>query len=306
MTRKPSELNDEIARKITAFKKVFVPYPAQIRVHSQFDLMRKITRESRGEPQYGLRVLAPTGSGKTATAGSYLAYVEKVTPRTEDYIPVIKIDLERFTTPKILMVLILQAFGDPFPTHGNEQTLKRRVIACFERFKTELLIVDEVQHLNYRSGAKNDVTDALKSLLDTGIVSIAFLGTEDAQKMFDRNLQLNGRLRPPCDLKPLSADAAEDQKLFAGFVSYLDKALVDTGVLPHLSGLNDPQILAALFEVSNGVIGRVVRVLHVALEASIRRGGTQIEEADLSWAVDAWAVEQGFVKTNPFRKIRLG
>ncbi len=34
MTRKPSELNDEIARKITAFKKVFVPYPAQIRVHS--------------------------------------------------------------------------------------------------------------------------------------------------------------------------------------------------------------------------------------------------------------------------------
>lgn len=305
MSRTSSEINEEIAVKISKFKEIFVPYPPHVHLHAECDLLRKLNRELRGKPQYGLRVLAPTGSGKSTTAGSYIAYVEKTTPRTADYIPVIKIDLERHMTSKKLMVLILQAFGDPFPNYGNELMLKKRVIACFVRFRTELLIVDEVQHLNYRSGSKNDVTDTLKGLLDTGVVSIVFLGTEEAEKMFNRNLQLNGRLRPPCDLKPLVAKKAKDQKLFAGFVSYLDKALVDTGVLPQLSGLNDPKILASLFEVSSGVVGRVVRLLHVALEAAIRRGGSQIDIADLSWAVDAWAVEQGFVKKNPFRDGRF-
>lgn len=305
MSRTPSEINDEIAIKIAKFKQVFVPYPPHVHLHAECDLMRKFNRELRGKPQYGLRVLAPTGSGKSTTADSYIDYVEKLTPPTEDYIPVIKIDLERYMTSKKLMVLILRAFDDPFPNYGNELMLKKRVIACFERFQTELLIVDEVQHLNYRSGSKNDVTDTLKGLLDTGVVSIVFLGTEEAEKMFNRNLQLNGRLRPPCDLKPLSAKIAKDQKLFAGFVAHLDKALVDTGVLPQLSGLNDAKILASLFEVSGGVVGRVVRLLHVALEAAIRRGGCQINIADLSWAVDAWAVEQSFVKRNPFRDGRF-
>ncbi len=42
-----------------------------------------------------------------------------------------------------------------------------------------------------RVNARNDVTDALKVLLDSGVVPIAFLGTELANGMFRRNLQLS-------------------------------------------------------------------------------------------------------------------
>ena len=142
----------------------------------------------------------------------------------------LKVDLERTATLKKLLTSILDQFGDPHSTPGNELFLKRRVMAGVERFGTELLFVDEVQHLNYRSGPKNDVEDTLEGMLDAGVVPTVFLGTQDAGALVGRNLQLNGRLLPPCDFEPLRAGVKEDQRLFAGFAAKLEKATVEQGV----------------------------------------------------------------------------
>jgi Bacterial TniB protein len=302
MTRSAAELNDEAADMVARFRSVFIPYPPHISLHGRLDYLQKIGRRTRGEPQMGLRVLGPSGSGKSTAAKAYIHLVETRRPRTPENVPVIKVDLERHTTSKKLMVLILEAFHDPYASYGNELTLKRRVLTCFERFGTELLIVDEVQHLNYRNGLRNDVTDTLKGMLDTGLVPIAFLGTDEALPMFRRNLQLNGRLLPPCDLHPLRVRSGQDQKLFAGYVTRLDQALVDEGIFSQHSDLNEAGILGALFDVSKGVVGRVNRLMHAAIEVAVRRGANRLEIADLSWAVDAWAVEQSFIDHNPFRK----
>jgi len=306
MTRSVAELNDYAAAMVARFKSVFIPYPPHVSLHGRLDYLQKLGQRTRGEPQMGLRVLAPSGSGKSTAAKAYIHLVETRRPRGADYVPVIKVDLERHTTSKKLMILILEAFQDPYASYGNELTLKRRVLSCFERFGTVLLIVDEVQHLNYRNGLRNDVTDTLKGMLDAGLVPIAFLGTDEALPMFKRNLQLNGRLLPPCDLHPLNVRSGQDQKLFAGYVARLDQALLDQGIFQQLSGLNEPETLGALFDVSKGVVGRVNRLMHAAIEAAVRRGSTRLETADLSWAVDAWAVEQSFIDHNPFRKRRHG
>ena len=55
----------------------------------------------------------------------------------------------------------------------------------------------------------------------------------------------------------------------------------------------------ALFEVSDGVVGRVSRLLQVALEAALRRDAQCLERADISWGIDHWAVPQSFIKANP-------
>ena len=306
MTLTAAELNDVAAEMVARFRSVFIHYPPHISLHGRLDYLQKIGRRTRGEPQMGMRVLAPSGSGKSTAAKAFIDMVEARRPRTVEYVPVIKIDLERHTTSKKLMILILEAFRDPYASYGNELTLKKRVLSCFERFGTELLIVDEVQHLNYRNGLRNDVTDTLKGMLDTGLVPIAFLGTDEALPMFKRNLQLNGRLLPPCDLRPLNARSGRDQKLFAGYVARLDQVLVDRGIFRQPSGLNEAEILAALFDVSKGVVGRVNRLMHAAIEVAVRRGATRLEIADLSWAVDAWAVEQSFTDRNPFRKRQHG
>lgn len=305
MSRPESDLNDDLAEYHARLRALFIPYPPHIKLHAEFDLLCKLSRKLRGSAQFGVRVLAPSGSGKTKAARAYRDLANSNTSST-DHKPVIIIGLEASTTTKKLMIQILDQFGDPHSNLGNELILKKRVLACFYRFKTDLLIVDEVQHLNYRNGPKNDVTDTLKSFLDSGAVSIAFLGTLEALRMFERNIQLNGRLRPPRDLKPLSAQNTSDQSLFYGFVSRLDQSLVDIGIFNRLSGLNAPDNLSKLFEVSNGVIGRVTQIVAFAMEAALRRRGDVIVSCDLSDAVEAWALEQKISAYNPFREERIG
>lgn len=300
------DLNEEVAARIARFKSVFIPYPLHIHLHERCDYLRQLGVLTKGQPQMGLRALGPGGSGKSAAASAYMAAVEARRPRTKTFVPVIKVDLERLATPRKLMMSMLYAFGDPFFDRGNELTLKRRVLEYFILLQTELLIVDEVQHLNYRNGLKNDVTDTLKGLLDAGVIPIVFLGTEDAAPMFSRNLQLNGRLLSPCDLNPLNARSAIDRDLFARFVHKLEEVVVAQGVLPELSLLEAEGALPALFEVSGGVIGRVSRIFHVALEVAIRRGGHRLEVSDLSWAFDHWAVPQAFVARNPLKRAGHG
>lgn len=302
MTNYPltAELNAEIAEKIGAFKEAFIPYPRHMELHVQLDYLQKLGRRTKGQPQMGLRVLAPTGSGKSTAALAYMAAVERTRPRTETFVPIVKVDLERGSTPKKLMMSILMAFGDLHAGYGNELALKNRVFACFERFETELLFVDELQHLNYRNGVKNDVTDTLKGMLDAGIIPMAFLGTEDAAPMFVRNLQLNGRLLPPCDLHRLSARNPDDQKLFATFVAKLEQIVVERGVLPQSSNLAADNMLPGLFEVSDGVIGRVCRLFEAALVHALRRGAHKLERVDISWATERWGMEQAFIDRNPF------
>ena len=125
------------------------------------------------------------------------------------------------------------------------------------------------------------------------------MGTLEARPLFERNLQLNGRLLPPGDLQVLTT-SVDDQKLLRGFCRQLDIQIVEKGLLPKRSNLEDPKILASLYEVSGGVIGRVVRLTHAALESALRRGADWIETYDLALAVDRWAIPQGFVKRNPF------
>lgn len=297
-----SALNGEVANKLARFKAIAVPYPKHVELHDRWDYVQQLGVLTRGQPQMGIRVLAPSGSGKSTAALTYIAQVERRRPRTDTFIPILKVDLVRATTPKKFMMSTLHSFGDRYAGQGNELTLQRRVFAYFERFGTELLIVDEVQHLNYRNGLKNDVTDTIKGMLDAGIVPIVFLGTEEAEEMFKRNLQLNGRLLPPCHLHPLDPESRGDRELFWRFVARLERVVIDQDILPERSNLGEAGLVPALFEVSAGVIGRVSRLFQVALEFAIRRGAVRLEPVDIAWAVERWAVEQGFAKHNPIRE----
>lgn len=301
--RTRSQLNGEVAEKIARFKAVFIPYPKHVNLHDRWDYLQQLGVRTKGQPQMGLRVLAPTGSGKSTAAEAYQALVERDRPPTKTFRPIVKVDLEKKSTSKKLMMSILDKFGDPYATHGNELALKRRVFACFEHFGTELLIVDEVQHLNYRNGFNNDVTDTLKGMLDAGLVPMAFLGTEKAEQMFRRNLQLNGRLLAPCDIRPLDPKREDDRRDFSQFVARLEKIIVDQGVLQERSNLAEAGVLAALFEVSAGVIGRVSRLFQIGLEFALRRGAHRLEPRDLADAVDQWAIEQNFISCNPVRRL---
>ncbi len=295
-------MNLRAAENLRLFRSIFIPYPKHVALHARFDYLQKLGRALRGTPQKGLRVLAPSGSGKTKVATSYIAMVMASQESDSDLVPVLYIQLEKAATARKLYISLLDKLGDSSPESGSEQALKRRVLDYLERLGVELLIIDEVQHLNYRISARNDVTDALKVFLDAGVVPIVFLGTEDAASMFRRNLQLSSRLLPPCDLLPLDKTDPQDRQTLATFVSRLNLEIVRLGILAAEGAVTDPITLGCLYEASSGVIGRVATVFETAMEIAVRRGATRIETYDLALAVDRWAVGQAFVMVNPFRR----
>jgi hypothetical protein len=295
-----AETNQRVADMLARFRQIYVPFPRQTELHARCDYLIRLGQATRGAPQLGMRVLAPSGSGKTTAALALKRLIEAKHAPSETFVPVVYIPLEHTATSKKLITAILDFFGDSYSAHGNELTLKKRAISCFQRFGTILLIIDEVQHLAAGNSARLDVTDSLKRFLDDGIVPILFLGTEDATHLFTRNLQLNGRLLPPVDLQPLSSHYPADVALLTAFVHSLDRAIVDRGILPDLSDLKEPWLLGCLHEVSDGVIGRIVRLISIALEIALRRSAEQIEILDLSLATERWAVPQGFARRNPF------
>jgi len=292
----------EIAKKIALFKQIYIPYPPHTELHERCRYLVELGRATRGRPQNGLRCLAPSGSGKTTAITEFVRQYHAANPRTLERVPIVSVALERAATPKRLMSSILDYFDDSHSSYGTEQNLKTRVKTCFERFQTDLLTIDEIQHLNYRNSERSDVTDSLKRWLDDGVVPILFLGTEVAEQLFTRNVQLGGRLLPPCDFKPLDFRNPTDRGLLAGYATLLDQAMVAKGILSETSGLNDPWILTCFHVVADGVIGRVSKLVEAALPIALSRGAARVEPYDLALAVDRWAIPNGLAKSNPFLK----
>lgn len=293
-----AETNRLVVQRVAIFRTIFVPYPRHIEFHSRCDYLLELGQATKGQPQRGMRVLAPSGSGKTTAAQAFMRDVEQRFPPAPGFMPVVHVSLDRATTAKKLYASILMQFGDGFTRGRNELELKQRVLGLLDRLGCRLLFIDEVQHMATSSG---DVTDSLKNLLDIGAVPIVFLGTDEAERMFVRNLQFNGRLLPPCDFSRLRATVLEDQQLLRGYWERLDSEMVRLGVIEHPSRLVDAEFLGALHRVADGVIGRVSRLMEAALEVAIRRGSDRIELVDVALATDRWALPQGFVKVNPFR-----
>lgn len=295
------EMNDIVSKKLAFFRSTFIPYTKHVNFHSRCDYLQKLGVLNRGKPQMGLRVLAPSGSGKSTAGLEYKALVDRRRGDSGSRSSVLYLPLNAATTSKRLMVQILQKLEDPNPERGTEQTLTYRVMQYLQRLGIELLIIDEVQHLNGRSSASSDVTDALKSFLDAGVVPIVFLGTDDAEDLFQRNLQLNGRLLAPFDMPALDASKDEERDLFATFVHDLCSEMEVRQIFRKPLDLLTEDILACLLEVSAGVIGRVSRLFEAATEIALRRSASRLEAQDLLVAVDRWALQQGFAKRNPFR-----
>lgn len=295
-----AETNRLVAQRIAEFRTIFIPYPRHIEFHARCDYLLELGQATKGQAQRGMRVLAPSGSGKTTAAQAFILDVQRRFPPAPGFIPVVHVNLDRATTVKKLYISILMQFGDEFTRHRNELELKQRVIGLLDRVGCRLLFIDEVQHMAKGSG---DVTDSLKNLLDVGAVPIVFLGTDEAETMFVSNLQFSGRLLPPCDFARLNATVLEDQQLLRGYWQRLDAEVVSRGLMVKSSSLFDSAFLGALHQCADGVIGRISRLIEAALEIAIRCKADRIDLSHITLATDRWALPQGFVKVNPFQDL---
>ncbi len=294
---------DRATAALEAFNAIDVPNPQQLAIRSRIDVLRKRYLGYQSKPMTGLRLSQLSQAGKSHIFEHYVPWLDAktmlMTGASNPY-QVLYIGLEVRITVKMMCVQLLRKLGDPYADDGNADAVKQRTREFMHRRGVELLIIDEVQHLETETIASIDVTDELKRFLDMGIVPVVFAGNEKSRDFFERNTQLASRLGAPLELS--AVDTSQNAQLadFAKFCTDLDRAMFDHGCVRQLSGFDNALIIDVLLRASGGLLGRVCRIVEAALEYASLRDADFVEAYDLSWAIDNFAVPQRYTSSNPF------
>lgn len=287
---------------IDGYDEIFVSNPRHYPVFAKIDQLRLLGLAQPGKRKRALRVLAPSGSGKTTII---LKYAEKLEARLPEEDkgrcrPVVVLSVHPKIKVRGWWVAVLTELGDELISASDtEEVLRRRAYTQIANHGVELLVIDEVQHLAVGSKMTDEVTDRLKRFLDDGIVPLVLVGTSEAKDMLQSNVQLSNRMMPPADIEPYTT-SKQDRKDFAGFLQRLDRAIVAKNLMPKTAGLGDGLIPACIMEVSGGRLGMAVNLVRVALGRACRREAEMIELCDLQSATETWAVDQAIILKNPF------
>lgn len=297
------EIYEEMAAQTKVFNTIFIANSRHTPVHAALDKCRILGLAEPGLRKRCLRILGPSGSGKTTIIESYERRLMERVPLEErgERRPVVIIPLNADLTIRSFWVKVLSCFGDTMIRKSDtEEVLRPRAYDYIRKYKVELLIIDEVQHLEAGTTKRVDVTDRLKCVLDDGIVPLALTGTTQALPMLRRNVQLANRMIEPADIMPLKSKIPQDVKDFTGFLKRLDAAVVEKTLMVGHAGLADHRVAAAIMEVSNGVLGRGVNLVRVAFQRAVCRKAEMIELCDLHAATKSWALSQKIAVRNPF------
>lgn len=294
-----SERGARVGQVQSRFQEIRLAEPRQ---HQLIETMEQLRvsglNRAPGAPTRGIRVIQPSGAGKSEAAKQFVAFVSGQEGRDPDMMPVLHATLETTGTPKSLLVSCLEQLGDEYATEGTESLLLKRLRKALEEKGVEIIIIDELNHCSQKIMGK-DVSNTLKNMLTKGWAPIVMMGTDDANRLFRGNKELRNRCSPQLSLTPLDADTPDDLQAWIDFLAGMDAEIVARKLLPRHSGLAAPALAEALCRACNGLIGELSLVLEDALCAVVRRGGRSITVADLHRAVDVRYVLEGEYEVNP-------
>jgi len=311
-SRMPVPRTSDIKKRTTAatvlLEDGWIEHLPQRRIIDELIDYRDQTVGRLGRPLSGRRLSQFSQAGKSKTMAQLkteLARERAVEGLPPNPYQVVIMELDRRLNLKGFYQEVLRKLDDDFwDDDVSAKVLENRIADFVRKLGVELLIADEVQHLRRKANDANEVTDRLKVFLDRGIVPLVLVGDEDSIEFFKANGKLAARLGDPLELAPLNPKGSgADAKLFKKFCAALDEALIKSGIFTTSSMLTEETTLDALLAVSSGHVGRVARLLSIAVPAGVKRGAKCVEPYDLSKATREFAIGASWLVTDPFSKV---
>lgn len=246
-------------------------------------------------------ILGPSGAGKSSVQEEYLRHFPPIEEVEQRRIPVLRVVIKSSPTVRSVAEDILKAMGVPMAYRGTVNEKTDRVVASLAKFKVELLMFDEVQHLlgaNKRSYGSNDETEWLKTLLNLINIPVVLSGLPYAKALLEINEQLRRRLGRECPMPAFTLDDETAANNFAGVVQWFDEAIHNGRTI----GLHESGMLERLFFASDGLIGYLSKLLIGAMEICLEKGYKRIEPwmLEQSFTENLWT--EGIGQLNPFHK----
>ena len=222
-----------------------------------------------------LVIFGSTGMGKTRVVQKFLrdnrAHFDRRLGRTRT--PVVSIQMPPTPNERDLYEEILSAMGGVF-SHGTSVTiLRHRIRTLARQLEVRMLIIDEIHSLlagTFRE--QRVILNAIRFLANDLRIPLVCLGTEEANQALMTDQQLADRFAA-AELPTWENDAYFEQLLLS-FESILPLRLP--------SELRDPKIHQRILSLTEGVLGRICKLIETAAIEAIRSGEERIALALLN------------------------
>lgn len=253
-------------------------------------------------PMPAMRTIAELGVGKTWAAEKLVGRCA-VTDADDKRRPVLLVELDTSGKQVSLPRGVLRTLSKRGWNIGNDpEVLWTRAIDAMKEFGVEIVIFDEINRAARRPSIGPVIGGDIMDLLVNGDVAVAFLGTEEADKVFDRCPPLKDRMKASAIMKALDW-LLDEKETFITFLSRMDAALAANRLTDGISGIDDERIAKPLWDVSRGRLRPLCLLLEEAVTAIHREGGDgpRILTPDiLAQAVEDLSLPAGVVDYNPF------
>lgn len=325
---------------VAAFEKMRIKHPRIAGVHQKLADAREAGMLTPNSPKRFIEFFAPSHSGKSMAIRTYIedhvvdeCIKRGLFPADMDRSEiamkqrlVLHVTLSPNASRRSLAADILRQMGDLNADVGDGPVLLRRVYEFLNGTykdpatgkaigrQTELVILDEIQHLSAGKttgsagkAAKShrvtstDVTDTLKTMMIRGLVPMVFIGVPEAREHLAIDKQLTNREMDKIDFSPLRWSSAEDQEIFLEYCIEAAVLLKKHQLFPEDTDLIEDGIPHRLWTASGGCIGLVSRILEQAAFHALDRDAVRVEYQDLELAVDTRAIPNNMCTYNPFR-----
>jgi energy-coupling factor transporter ATP-binding protein EcfA2 len=201
-------------------------------------------------------------------------------------------------TVKAMVVGGLEALEVPCSDRSTLSSLHRLWVHHLREQDVRLIIADEVQHLLEpgRDRLIHQVADYLKTLLNETRIPILCVGLPSAEMILQENPQLERRSDMRVRLRPFVW--RENGAHFRTFLHVLKTRLP----FDEPPALEEQGFAHAMFEATDGYVGRVVRLTRQACIGCILRGSRTVTIADFAQAFEEIFDARAQRIVNPFRR----
>jgi hypothetical protein len=304
----PSQRSTRVGGIVGDFSTIRVSYAPQNLLVAALDEARNAAlaiRERRATtgqriPMPVLRTIASMGVGKTWAAEKLVALCAPTDDEAGRSVLLVELDTSGKQTS--LPRGILRELGKRGWNHGSDpETLWDRAIDAMREADVQIVIFDEMNNAARRPSIGPVIGGDVMRLLLKGDAAVAFLGTPEADKVFERCPALKDRMKAPVVMRPLEW-LLDDKRIFLNFLHDMDEALADRRLTDGVSEIADEAIAKPLWDVCRGRLRPLCLLLEEAVAALHREGAEPkiLSAQVLAQAVHDHSVPAGIVAYNPF------